>query len=79
MTSKGPIIFKQARVGLRGRQFGLYKFRTMIVDAEKRKKELLASRVGTTNFLFEVAGNLKTLEQFISASGINCYGLNWTV
>jgi len=42
MTSKGPIIFKQARVGLRGRQFGLYKFRTMIVDAEKHKKELEA-------------------------------------
>jgi exopolysaccharide biosynthesis polyprenyl glycosylphosphotransferase len=42
MTSKGPIIFKQARVGLRGRQFSLYKFRTMIVNAEKLKKELEA-------------------------------------
>ena len=40
MTSKGPIVFKQARVGLRGRQFNLYKFRTMIADAEKLKKEL---------------------------------------
>jgi exopolysaccharide biosynthesis polyprenyl glycosylphosphotransferase len=39
-TSKGPIIFKQARVGLRGRQFSLYKFRTMIVNAEKLKKDL---------------------------------------
>jgi exopolysaccharide biosynthesis polyprenyl glycosylphosphotransferase len=40
LTSPGPIIFKQARVGLRGRQFSLYKFRTMIVNAEKLKKEL---------------------------------------
>jgi exopolysaccharide biosynthesis polyprenyl glycosylphosphotransferase len=40
VTSKGPIIFKQARVGLRGRQFSLYKFRTMVVDAEKLKKSL---------------------------------------
>ena len=40
ITSPGPIVFKQARVGLRGRQFNLYKFRTMIVDAEKHKKEL---------------------------------------
>src|SRR5664279_6462428 len=40
MTSKGPIVFKQARVGLRGRQFDLYKFRTMIVNAEKLKKDL---------------------------------------
>jgi exopolysaccharide biosynthesis polyprenyl glycosylphosphotransferase len=42
MTSKGPVIFKQARVGLRGRQFSLFKFRTMIVDAEKLKKALEA-------------------------------------
>ena len=42
MTSKGPIVFKQARVGLRGRQFSLYKFRTMIVNAENLKKELEA-------------------------------------
>ena len=41
-TSKGPIVFSQARVGLRGRQFDLYKFRTMIVNAEKLKKDLEA-------------------------------------
>ena len=40
MTSEGPVIFKQARVGLRGRQFNLYKFRTMIANAEKLKKDL---------------------------------------
>jgi exopolysaccharide biosynthesis polyprenyl glycosylphosphotransferase len=42
LTSSGPIVFKQARVGLRGRQFDLYKFRTMIVNAEKLKKDLEA-------------------------------------
>ncbi len=42
LTSSGPIVFKQSRVGLRGRQFDLYKFRTMIVDAEKLKKDLEA-------------------------------------
>ena len=40
LTSKGTIVFKQARVGLRGRQFNLYKFRTMVVNAEKLKKNL---------------------------------------
>jgi exopolysaccharide biosynthesis polyprenyl glycosylphosphotransferase len=40
VTSPGPVVFKQARVGLRGRQFSLYKFRTMIVNAEKLKKDL---------------------------------------
>jgi exopolysaccharide biosynthesis polyprenyl glycosylphosphotransferase len=39
-TSPGPIIFRQERVGLRGRQFNLYKFRTMVVDAEDIRKEL---------------------------------------
>lgn len=42
MTSKGPVIFKQTRVGLRGRPFSLFKFRTMIADAESLKKQLQA-------------------------------------
>jgi exopolysaccharide biosynthesis polyprenyl glycosylphosphotransferase len=35
VTSRGPIIYKQARVGLRGRQFNLYKFRTMVANADE--------------------------------------------
>jgi exopolysaccharide biosynthesis polyprenyl glycosylphosphotransferase len=42
ITSRGPVIFKQARVGLRGRQFNLFKFRTMIINAETLKKKLEA-------------------------------------
>jgi exopolysaccharide biosynthesis polyprenyl glycosylphosphotransferase len=42
-SSKGPVIFRQARVGLRGRQFSLFKFRTMIVNAETLKKQLEAN------------------------------------
>lgn len=40
--SEGPVIFKQVRVGENGRRFKCYKFRTMYLDAEKRKEELLA-------------------------------------
>lgn len=41
LTSRGPVIFKQQRVGLRGRRFYIYKFRTMIVDAEALKEKLM--------------------------------------
>ena len=33
---RGPIFFKQQRVGLGGRTFGMYKFRSMVIDAERR-------------------------------------------
>ena len=35
LTSRGPVIFKQVRTGEFGREFTLYKFRSMVVDAEK--------------------------------------------
>ncbi len=41
IESKGPVIFKQRRVGLRGRQFYIYKFRTMVTNAEELKSKLM--------------------------------------
>jgi len=40
-TTKGPIYFRQSRCGLYGRQFILYKFRTMVSDAESKLKDIL--------------------------------------
>jgi exopolysaccharide biosynthesis polyprenyl glycosylphosphotransferase len=43
--SPGPLFFKQPRVGENGRTFRCYKFRTMRLDAEERKSELMAKNV----------------------------------
>ena len=40
LDSPGPVFFSQTRVGKNGRRFQIYKFRSMYVDAEERKKEL---------------------------------------
>jgi len=40
-TSKGPVFFTQTRVGRNGRRFLIYKYRSMGIDAEELKKDLL--------------------------------------
>ncbi len=40
LTSPGPVFFVQKRLGLNKRMFNIYKFRTMVVDAEARLKDL---------------------------------------
>lgn len=41
IQSPGPIFFAQERVGMNGRRFKIYKFRSMYMDAEERKEELM--------------------------------------
>ncbi|TFH33924.1 MAG: sugar transferase [Bacteroidia bacterium] len=43
LCSKGPVFFKQERLGLNGRRFLLYKFRTMLKDADSKLGDLLNS------------------------------------
>jgi len=38
--SKGPVFYKQERIGLNGRKFIFYKFRSMVMDAEQRRDEV---------------------------------------
>ncbi|HVO81122.1 MAG TPA: sugar transferase [Terriglobales bacterium] len=40
LTSRGPVFFRQKRLGLNKRVFYIHKFRTMVVDAEQRQAEL---------------------------------------
>lgn len=52
-SDRGPALFTQIRVGKDGRVFRIYKFRTMVVDAEQRLAQLLASN-DTDGLLFKL-------------------------
>jgi len=54
LESRGPVFFHQTRVGLNGRHFRFWKFRSMHVDAEQRKQELLDQNHIAGNLLFKM-------------------------
>jgi exopolysaccharide biosynthesis polyprenyl glycosylphosphotransferase len=53
LDSRGPVIFRQIRVGQGGREFGVYKFRTMVVNADALLAEL-AARNETDGLMFKM-------------------------
>ena len=54
LDSPGPVIFRQTRVGKNGRTFQIYKFRSMYVDAEERKSELLSQNEIAGGVMFKI-------------------------
>ena len=54
IKSPGPIFFTQTRVGKNGRKFKLYKFRSMYLDAEERKAELMAQNRVQGGLMFKL-------------------------
>jgi exopolysaccharide biosynthesis polyprenyl glycosylphosphotransferase len=53
LTSPGPVLYSQERVGKGGERFGMYKFRSMYVDADARRAEL-AGRNEATGPMFKM-------------------------
>lgn len=54
LEDRGPVFFAQRRVGKFGREFRMYKFRSMCVDAEARMKELLAKNQHGQGITFKI-------------------------
>lgn len=54
IKSPGPIFFKQERLGKNGKRFQMYKFRTMYMDAEERKQELMDENRVSDGMMFKL-------------------------
>ena len=54
IKSPGPIFFKQKRIGLNGREFDMYKFRSMYLDAEERKAALMEQNKLNSDLFFKI-------------------------
>ena len=80
LESPGPLIFCQNRVGVNGRIFKFYKFRSMYVDAEERKKELMAqNEVQGLMFKMENDPRITKVGAFIRKTSIDELPQFWNV
>ena len=62
-ASPGPIFFRQVRIGENGRRFWIYKFRSMYMDAEKRKKEVAAADGQQDHLMFKMEHDPRIIGQ----------------
>lgn len=74
IKSPGPVFFRQTRVGLNGKVFQMYKFRSMHLDAEVRKKELMEENRIPGGLMFKVENDpriIKGIGHFIRKYSID--------
>ena len=67
----GPVLYRQTRVGKDGRVFNIYKFRTMVVDAEARKEQLVASN-DSDGVLFKIRNDPRV-------TAVGAYLRRWSI
>lgn len=80
LESPGPLIFKQKRVGVNGRFFDFYKFRSMYVDAERQKEKLMdQNEVEGLMFKMENDPRVTKVGAFIRKTSIDELPQFWNV
>lgn len=82
IKSPGPIFFTQVRVGKNGRRFKIYKFRSMYMDAEERKKELSAQNNIKDGMMFKMDHDpriIRGIGNFIREYSIDEFPQFWNV
>lgn len=75
LASPGPVFFSQVRVGRNGRKFRVYKFRSMYMDAEERKKDLMEQNE-IKGFMFKMNADPRIIG---SGSDGTRHGLGWFI
>ena len=72
IDSPGPVFFSQTRIGKNGRRFKIWKFRSMYIDAEARKKELEAqNEIRGLMFKMEDDPRITKVGKFIRKTSID--------
>ena len=74
-ASPGPIFFSQVRIGKNGRQFKIYKLRSMYMDAEERKKELMEQNRVKDGMMFKMDFDPRIIGNKILPDGSKKTGL----
>lgn len=80
LESKGPVLFAQTRVGAGGKRFTIWKFRSMYIDAEARRQQLLAhSDRNGSHFKMRRDPRITRIGRFIRRASIDELPQLWNV
>lgn len=80
IQSPGPVFFSQQRIGKNGRRFRIYKFRSMYMDAEERKKDLMEqNKMNGLMFKMDNDPRIIPIGKFIRKFSIDEFPQFWNV
>ena len=82
VKSPGPVFFSQVRMGKNGKPFKIYKFRSMYMDAEERKKEMMEKNNIKDGLMFKMDDDpriIKGIGHFIRKTSLDEFPQFWNI